>query len=179
MRRTFKIGVAGVLVALIAGCAVNARTTGTNSSSTISTSRPTVATTAVVKEPTVTMVCPRSASGNWTWYYAKFGHLIQPGSAPIVGFAIDYGDGRKFTNSSADQVFEHRYTASGTFKVVAAVLDGNGKIAFGSCTWTLSMFSSWGGSGGTPNLGGSLCRDGTWSSSTGRGTCSWHGGIAR
>jgi hypothetical protein len=179
VRRTFKIGVAGILLALIAGCAVNARTTGTNSSSTISTSRPTVTTTPVVKEPTVTMVCPRSASGNWTWYDAKFGYSIQPGSAPITGFAIDYGDGRKFTNSSVDQVFEHRYTTSGTFKVVAAVLDGNGKIASGSCTWTLNMFSSWSGSGGTPNFGGSLCRDGTWSSSTGRGTCSWHGGIAR
>ncbi len=179
MRRTFKIGVAGILLALIAGCAVNARTTGTNSSSTISTSRPTVATTPVIKEPTVTVICPRSASGNWTWYDAKFVPLIQPGSAPIAEFAIDYGDGRRFSNSSIDQVFEHRYTTSGTFKVVAGVRDTNGKIAVGSCTWTLNMFSSWSGSGGTPNFGGSLCRDGTWSSSTGRGTCSWHGGIAR
>ena len=179
MRRTFKIGFVGILLALIAGCAVDARTTGTNSSSTISTSRPTVATTPVVKEPTVTMICPRSASGNWTWYDANFGYSIQPGSAPITGFAIDYGDGRKFTNSSVDQVFEHRYTMSGTFKVVAAVLDGNGKIASGSCTWTLSMFSSWSGNSGMPSLGGSVCRDGTRSPSTGSGTCSWHGGIAR
>lgn len=26
---------------------------------------------------------------------------------------------------------------------------------------------------------GSLCKDGTWSSSTGRGTCSHHGGVVR
>ncbi|WP_433476487.1 hypothetical protein ACQPZP_05220 [Spirillospora sp. CA-142024] len=29
-----------------------------------------------------------------------------------------------------------------------------------------------------PPGGGTMCADGTWSSSTGRGTCSWHGGQA-
>lgn len=27
--------------------------------------------------------------------------------------------------------------------------------------------------------GGTLCADGSWSTSSGRGTCSWHGGQAR
>lgn len=30
----------------------------------------------------------------------------------------------------------------------------------------------------SPPSGGTLCSDGTWSRSTGRGTCSWHGGEA-
>jgi hypothetical protein len=29
-----------------------------------------------------------------------------------------------------------------------------------------------------PPGGGTLCADGTWSTSSGRGTCSWHGGEA-
>ncbi|MBG6089865.1 hypothetical protein [Actinomadura viridis] len=29
-----------------------------------------------------------------------------------------------------------------------------------------------------PSGGGTLCADGTWSTASGRGTCSWHGGTA-
>ena len=32
--------------------------------------------------------------------------------------------------------------------------------------------------GENSNSGGSRCKDGTWSNSSGSGTCSWHGGIA-
>ena len=52
---------------------------------------------------------------------------------------------------------------------------GVGADAGSTTTTQPGQFIPYPGNGGGPTL----CRDGTYSNSSGRGTCSWHGGIAR
>ena len=184
---TIGIGIIFVLAVVYGNSLPDSQATPSQSTTTFAYRSVTPTTTASVA-PSVALVCPANASGSWDWYDAKFGFIKRPGSSPITKYAIAYGDGRVFTNSSTDQVFEHRYTSSGQYTVRVIVGDAAGRVGTASCQWNLQMNRYWGPSVGSysnnpylpyPGNGGgpTFCADGTISGSSGRGTCSYHGGI--
>jgi len=139
--------------------------------------------------PIVLLSCPKDAFQAGSSYDVRFGNVVVPAASPITNYRIDYGDGRVFENSSNNQVFEHRYSRGGTFNVRVTVTDASGRSGSGMCFWTLQLLPSvprsfnsfsnpslnipYPGNGGGPTF----CADGSISGSSGRGTCSHHGGI--
>jgi len=139
----------------------------------------------------VAVGCPRDATNDWAASTAPFQHAEQAGTAPIVRFRMDYGDGESngpLPNNIG--IFEHVYNRGGTFTVIYTAVDAAGRAASDTCTFTWTQLRSsapryqapsggnyipYPGNGGGPTR----CRDGSISNSSGRGTCSYHGGIAR
>lgn len=46
-------------------------------------------------------------------------------------------------------------------------------------TFSLTVLATFSVGTASPSFAGSICRDGTWTASEGRGTCSYHGGVAQ
>ena len=46
-------------------------------------------------------------------------------------------------------------------------------------TFSITILATFSVGAAPPSLAGSICRDGTWTASEGRGTCSYHGGVAQ
>jgi hypothetical protein len=82
-----------------------------------------------VDAPLVLLSCPTSAIERTGTWQVSFGHHEVAGSARIVRYDIDYGDGRTYSNDSAAHVFEHRYTVSGQYLTKLRVTDAANRSA--------------------------------------------------
>jgi hypothetical protein len=89
--------------------------------------------------PTAALGCPLESVLAGTLAEATFGYGITPGSAPIVRYAIDYGDGGSFASDTVDGVFSHTYALGGTYEIDLEVTDADGHTATASCSWTFSL----------------------------------------
>ncbi len=127
--------------------------------------------------------CPPYDIGRWDWYRVEFGYRFSRGSSDIIEFGVDYGDGRSYvTKSESDAIanaYWHKYMDPGTFTARAWLIDARGERANASCQFSWdSTYSDYDYDYGTGGRGGAVCNDGTTSSATGSGACSWHGGVA-
>lgn len=132
--------------------------------------------------------CPTPAVGNYPQGpEIGFGFHFTPGTTGAAQYLFDYGDGPHFASSSWEEAryvgLSHTYRRPGTYTFHAAVIDGAGLRVDASCVWywTSPVVPRGGGNGGTSSNGsyrtGATCRDGSHSSATGSGACSWHGGV--
>jgi hypothetical protein len=82
--------------------------------------------------PLVLLSCPTSTIASAGTWQVSFGHHEVAGSARIVRYDIDYGDGHTYSNDSAARVFEHRYTVTGQFLAKVRVTDAANRSASAS-----------------------------------------------
>ena len=138
--------------------------------------------------PSISLECPDDVEdfGEYSWWRMSFGYNIRwDARAGFDRIKIDYGDGRSYTSYSDSDAevnaFWHKYWNPGTFRVRATITDGQGKSDTATCSWTWTSYWSGGGStyydSGGGYRTGAVCADGSTSSATGSGACSWHGGV--
>lgn len=146
--------------------------------------------------PSITIDCGPAVSGSWDWYRVNYEYSFSGGSE-IVQWGMEYGDGRSYVSYNRGQaetdVYWHKYTSSGSYTARAWVEDVDGRTDSDSCTFRWNWVTpplAIPSQTGSNNSGGStapastrrvgaICRDGSRSSATGRGACSWHGGVSQ
>jgi len=133
-------------------------------------------------DPVLSIACGNSVTGKWSWYTNNFGaNWNWDRQAGFGSIYIDYGDGHDYTSRTSTDAetnaFWHKYQTPGAFRVAAVITDGSGQVARSSCSWTWTGISI----SPSPVTGprtGAICNDGTPSTATGSGACSWHQGVA-
>ena len=93
---------------------------------------------AELSPPTLTVECPLIGSIVYgTTERVSFVPLVNPGSAPITTWAMDYGDGGSYESDSIEDANEnlywHDYSEPGQYPAVLRVIDSNGLSAEASC----------------------------------------------
>lgn len=116
--------------------AASSTTSATAKSSAAASSSPTPSpsptTTAAPAGPALAMTCPTGGGAS-----PVFGHDVT-GAAEPYSITITYGDGDKYTDTSAHlgAIFSHTYKKKGTYTVTANLTDAAKATTTASCTYT-------------------------------------------